>query len=106
MVPGPRSAERPPREVVRLSDRVAALETPASTPPTPAPAPKAVATPPIPAAAPRLDDELVTVIAAAVAAFLGKRAHVRQIRLLGSAAWTQHGRVTIQASHVLTHHSH
>jgi methylmalonyl-CoA carboxyltransferase large subunit len=47
----------------------------------------------------------VLVIAAAVAAFVGKRAHVRQIRLLGSASWAEHGRVTIQASHVLsTHH--
>jgi len=40
-------------------------------------------------------------IGAAVAAFLGKRAHVRQIRLVGSAAWGQQGRVTIQASHQL-----
>jgi methylmalonyl-CoA carboxyltransferase large subunit len=45
------------------------------------------------------------VIGAAVAAFLGKKAHVRQIRLLGSAAWSQQGRVTIQASHALSHHS-
>jgi methylmalonyl-CoA carboxyltransferase 12S subunit len=45
------------------------------------------------------------VIAAAVAAFLGKRAHIRQIRLVGSASWAEHGRVTIQASHALsTHH--
>lgn len=50
-----------------------------------------------------LSEELVAVIAAAVAAFLGKRAHVRQIRLLGSPAWSEQGRVTIQASHRLEH---
>jgi methylmalonyl-CoA carboxyltransferase 12S subunit len=44
------------------------------------------------------------VIAAAIAAFLGKKAHIRQIRLLGSAAWAQEGRVTIQASHAITVH--
>jgi methylmalonyl-CoA carboxyltransferase large subunit len=41
------------------------------------------------------------VIGAAVAAFLGKKAHVRQVRLLGSHPWAQQGRVTIQASHQL-----
>ena len=45
--------------------------------------------------------EMVLVIGAAVAAFLGKKAPIRQIRLLGSAAWAQQGRVTIQASHNL-----
>ena len=51
-----------------------------------------------PAAEP-LSEELVLVISAAIAAFLGKRPHIRQIRLLGSAAWAQQGRLTIQASH-------
>jgi methylmalonyl-CoA carboxyltransferase large subunit len=45
---------------------------------------------------------LVLVICAAFAAFLGKKPRIRQIRLLGSAAWAQQGRVTIQASHVLS----
>ena len=40
-------------------------------------------------------------ISAAIAAFLGKKPHIRQIRLLGSAAWSQQGRLTIQASHAL-----
>ena len=48
-----------------------------------------------------LSEELVLVISAAIAAFLGKRPHIRQIRLLGSAAWAQQGRTTIQASHAL-----
>ena len=34
-----------------------------------------------------------------VAAFLGERAHIRQIRLVSSTAWAQQGRVSIQASH-------
>ena len=51
-----------------------------------------------------LSEELVLVISAAIAAFLGKKPHIRQIRLLGSAAWAQQGRVTIQASHALSVH--
>jgi len=44
-------------------------------------------------------EEILMVISAAVAAFLGKRAHVRQIRMIGSAAWAEQGRVSIMASH-------
>ena len=39
------------------------------------------------------------VIAAAVAAFLGVRAHIRQVRLIQSSAWAQVGRATVHASH-------
>ncbi len=87
------------RELARLGERVAALEAagnakprPPVPAPPPAPAPKAEA----------LSEELVLVISAAVAAFLGKRAHVRQIRLVGTTTWAQQGRVTIQASHALS----
>jgi methylmalonyl-CoA carboxyltransferase large subunit len=88
------------REVARLGERVAALESaggvkPAAAVPAPAPPP-----------APQADgipEEIILVISAAVAAFLGKRPRIRQIRLLGSAAWAQAGRVTIQASHALSH---
>jgi methylmalonyl-CoA carboxyltransferase 12S subunit len=83
------------QELTRLSERVAALE--AATGATPR-AP--VAVPPA-TAAEGLSEELVVVISAAIAAFLGKRPHIRQIRLLGAAAWAQQGRVTIQASHDL-----
>jgi hypothetical protein len=48
-----------------------------------------------------ISEELLLVISAAVAAFLGKKPHIRQIRLLGATAWAQQGRVTIQASHTL-----
>ncbi|MFO0954437.1 MAG: hypothetical protein U0835_25415 [Isosphaeraceae bacterium] len=93
------------QELARLGERVSALESGAKPAapvlaPTPPPAP---ALAPAPAPKEAISEELVLVISAAVAAFLGKKAPVRQIRLIGSAAWTQHGRVTIQASHVLHH---
>jgi methylmalonyl-CoA carboxyltransferase large subunit len=76
-------------EVGRLGERVAALE--AARPAVSAPA----------SAAGELSEELVLVIGAAVAAYLGNKPHIRQIRLLRSDAWAQQGRATIQASHVL-----
>jgi methylmalonyl-CoA carboxyltransferase large subunit len=84
------------QEVRRLSERVAVLEKTAGLANA---APAAAGTAAAPAEG--LSEELVLVISAAIAAFLGKRAHIRQIRLLGSAAWAQQGRVTIQASHAL-----
>ena len=48
-----------------------------------------------------VDEALVVVISAAIAALLGKRPHIRQIRLLGSAAWSQQGRIAVQGSHAL-----
>jgi methylmalonyl-CoA carboxyltransferase large subunit len=77
------------REVARLGERVAALEAAAGAKPeaaVPAPPPAAPVEP------------------LSVAAFLGKKPHIRQIRLLGSAAWAQQGRLTIQASHALSSH--
>ncbi len=50
-----------------------------------------------------IPDDVVAIISAAVAAFLGVRARVRQIKLSnGSDAWAQHGRASIMASHGLT----
>lgn len=46
-------------------------------------------------------EELLLVLSAAVAAYLGKRPHIRAVRLLGSHAWAQQGRVFVQASHQL-----
>ena len=43
----------------------------------------------------------VLAVAAALAAYLGVRVHIRQIRLVSSHAWAQEGRVSIQASHRL-----
>src|SRR5262249_43026039 len=85
------------REVARLSERVAALETGA-----PGKVPAAAPVLPAPAQPEGVSEELVLVISAAVAAFLGKKPHIRQIRLVGTTAWAQQGRVTIQASHALS----
>ncbi|MGA2114585.1 MAG: hypothetical protein ABSH56_07510 [Bryobacteraceae bacterium] len=64
----------------------------------PVPTPAAVPEPPAPE--PIAEEELAA-IAAAIAAYLGVRAHIRQIRLIGSGRWAQEGRVSIQASHQL-----
>jgi methylmalonyl-CoA carboxyltransferase large subunit len=52
-------------------------------------------------AADEFSAELLLVLSAAVAAYLGKRPHIRAVRLLGSSAWAQQGRVFVQASHQL-----
>jgi hypothetical protein len=48
-----------------------------------------------------ISEDEVLAISAAVAASLGVRAHIRQIRLVSGGAWAQQGRVSIQASHQL-----
>src|SRR5947208_313616 len=48
-----------------------------------------------------ISEEELIAISAAIGAYLGVRAHIRQIRLVGTAAWAQEGRVSIQASHRL-----
>jgi methylmalonyl-CoA carboxyltransferase large subunit len=104
------------RELSRLGQRVAALEAAATSPvPTAAmvkteaetKAPGLAPSPPParPAVAEGLSEELILVIGAAIAAFVGKRAHIRQIHLIGSFPWAQQGRVMIQASHALSVHS-
>ena len=50
-----------------------------------------------------ISEEVVLAISAALAAWLGVHAHIRQIRLIRTGAWAQQGRVTIQASHRLYH---
>jgi methylmalonyl-CoA carboxyltransferase large subunit len=84
------------QQVARLGERVAALEACAGT----GVAPAATSAPPAQAAE-GLSEELILVISAAIAAYLGKKPHIRQIRLLRSDAWAQQGRATIQASHAL-----
>jgi len=92
-------------QLAELTGRVAQLETPAAAPPAPAP-PPAAAHAPAPAAAPEpaepeISEEELLAISAALAAYLGVRVHIRQIRLIDSRAWAQEGRVSIQASHRL-----
>jgi methylmalonyl-CoA carboxyltransferase 12S subunit len=47
--------------------------------------------------------DVVLAISAAVAAYLGKQAKVRQIHLSGGAGWAQEGRAAVMASHRVTH---
>ena len=47
-------------------------------------------------------EELVATISAAVAAYLGEKPHIRQIRLLSNDSWARFGRASVQASHKLT----
>ena len=54
-----------------------------------------------PVAEAAIEPQVLTVIAAAVAAYLGERAHVKQVRLIGSHEWGRQGRVNVQASHAL-----
>jgi methylmalonyl-CoA carboxyltransferase 12S subunit len=96
-------------QLAALTGRVAQLE---KAPEAPAAArQEAVAAPPapVPAEAPvapaaaveEITEEELLAISAALAAYLGVKARIRQIRLLSGSAWAQQGRVSIQASHRL-----
>lgn len=65
--------------------------------------PQPAAAPPVAAEPARetITEEELIAISAAIGAYLGVRAHIRQIRLLSTTAWAQQGRVSIQASHML-----
>ena len=104
------------REIDELRDLINAQKAPApAAPPPPAaeaaapvahPAPTPAEAPaPAPEPAPEeITAELLTVLTAAVAAFLGKKARIRGVRRMpnfGASAWAQQGRVFVQASHNL-----
>jgi methylmalonyl-CoA carboxyltransferase large subunit len=77
------------------------VEPPPAPKPTPPPAPVAISKP---AAPEDVTPEVLMVLSAAVAAFLGKKAKIRSARLMRptvSSAWAQQGRVFVQASHAL-----
>ena len=92
-----------------IESRTAKVEP--APPPPPPPAPAAIAAAPAPAPKPaepekaeELSPEIIMVLTAAVAAFLGKRARIKSARLVRAApssAWAQQGRVFVQASHNL-----
>jgi methylmalonyl-CoA carboxyltransferase large subunit len=98
------------RQVAALNERVAQLEPARSAAPAPiAPAAtqSAAPSPSVNGNAATAENEAVSpeillAISAAVAAYMGERAHVRAVRLIGSTRWSQEGRVSIQASHRLT----
>lgn len=50
---------------------------------------------------PQITEEELIAISGAIAAYLGVRVRIKQIRLVGSHSWAQQGRVWIQASHKL-----
>ncbi len=86
-------------EVMELRQRVDKLEALLAGSSTEMPASAAVATKTTVHGEIGLD--VVLAITAAVAAFLGKRATIHQIRLTGTTAWAMQGRATVQASHGL-----
>jgi len=94
-------------QMAEISRRMEILEKGAAAEPAPkvvaAVAAPPVAAPPVrkePVPAGITEEELLA-ISAAIGAYLGVRAHIRQIRLLSTSAWAQQGRVSIQASHSL-----
>jgi methylmalonyl-CoA carboxyltransferase 12S subunit len=97
------------KQLADLSSRLAAVEKLAATSGAPAASTGNAETrpsEPIPAAssvsvAAGVSEEEFLAISAALAAWLGVQAHIRQIRLIHTGAWAQQGRATIQASHRL-----
>jgi methylmalonyl-CoA carboxyltransferase 12S subunit len=97
--------ERVQAQIATLSERVEKLEAagfkpPAIEEPLPVQAAPEPESPPVPAK-PEITEEELIAISAALAAYLGVRVRIKQIRLLSSHAWAQQGRVSIQASHYL-----
>lgn len=86
-------------EADRLAERMAALEAAIQEERAAAAQAQAAQSP---AEEEGLAEELVSVLSAAIAAYLGVKPHIRQIRLIDSASWAQQGRVTMQASHLLS----
>jgi methylmalonyl-CoA carboxyltransferase large subunit len=85
-----------------LEARILELEHPPKPVAAPLPAPASAAqAAPVQPQAESISEEVMLAIAAAVAAYLGERAHIRVVRLVPSQAWAQQGRVSIQASHRL-----
>ena len=83
-------------EVRSLGARVGELEArlAASAQPSPAPSQTVQTTAPG-----DITEEELLALSAAIAAFLGVRARIRNVRLVHSPTWAQVGRVHIQASH-------
>ena len=88
-------------QMASIADRLARLEMPAAAAPAEAPPAARAAEPPIPEPESGVTEEELLAISGALAAYFGVRVHIRQIRLTGTRAWAQQGRVSIQASHRL-----
>jgi hypothetical protein len=48
-----------------------------------------------------ISEEIVCILSSAIAAYLGVKPRIRQIRLVRSESWAHQGRATIHASHSL-----
>jgi len=81
-------------QIAELSRRIESLQPAAASAAAPANAP-------VETRLSGISEEELLAISAALAAYLGVRPHIRQIRLVGTTAWAQQGRVSIQASHRL-----
>ena len=93
-------------ELGRLAERVAWLEA-ALAAHGAAPRPAAALASPASVAPPvevEPSDEVLAVIAAAVAAYLGHKPRLKHVWLDSASSWAQQGRVSIQASHALAPH--
>jgi methylmalonyl-CoA carboxyltransferase large subunit len=102
-------------QLARLSERVAGLEELASmggAESAPSPELPSKVSGQLPEAPPAtssvaasagISEQELLAISAALAAWLGVHAHIRQIRLIRTGAWAQQGRVTIQTSHRLNY---
>ena len=94
-----------------LTERVTALESAAALPAVAVTAePNGVnggapAAPAAPAEAVEISEETLLLISAAIAAFLGKKPRIRQIRLANSVNWAQQGRAGIHSSHAFVVYS-
>jgi methylmalonyl-CoA carboxyltransferase large subunit len=90
-------------QLAELAERIARLESSlAAASSTATPLPKSDREAAVSSSgAPELSSDIVIVISAAVAAYLGERAHIRSIRLVGTSRWSHQGRLSIQGSHSL-----
>ena len=108
-------------ELGRLAARVATLEAAQAAPggarpvtgivgaatPTDPAGPAAIEGAPVQVAPPvevEPSEEVLAVIAAAVAAYLGHKPRLKHVWLDSASTWAQQGRVSIQASHALAPH--
>jgi len=92
-------------QITDLAGRVARLEAGSKTRSETAAAVAAAPKPALPPAPVKqeITEEEILAVSAALGAYLGVRVHIRQMRLLSSSAWTQQGRVSVQAHIPYTH---
>lgn len=93
------------KRIEELEAHVRELHGGAQQAPAAAAATAATAAAAAPAAAPaaqepeELSADVLLAMSAAIAAFLGVKARIKQVRLVGREVWVQQGRASIMASH-------